>query len=182
MTHPAMAQRATIHRVNIDLCDSDRQVFEELQMSVARADSETAHRLVARLLAYCLYYERDIAFTGGVGAGDEPDVWIKEPGGRVKLWLEVGLPDPARLVKAARHCGEVVLLAYGRRLRDWHSEHRTDFDRVENVRVTELDLGFLDQLAAGLDRTIRWSLTVSGGTLYLTDGDRQLETSLRSLI
>ena len=176
-----MAQRATIHRVQIDLCDSDREVFEEIQMSVARADSETAHRLVARLLAYCLYYERDIAFTGGVGSGDEPDVWVEEPGGRVKLWLEVGLPDPTRLVKAARHCGQVVLLAYGRRLADWYSEHRTRFHRVENVTLTELDWGFLDQLAADLDRNLRWTLTVSGGTLYLTAGDRQLETTLRPL-
>src|SRR5215210_7091839 len=106
-----MAQRSTVHRIQIELSDTDRQVYETIQISVARADSETAHRLVARLLAYCLWYEPDIAFTGGVGAGDEPDVWVREPGGRVKTWIEVGLPDSARLVKASRHCGQVIVLA-----------------------------------------------------------------------
>src|SRR5687768_9251041 len=111
-----MAQRSTVHRVTIDLSDTDRQVYEQLQLSVARADSETMHRLTARLLAYCLHYEPGIAFSQGVGAGDEPDVWIKTPDDRVQTWIEVGLPDAKRLVKAARHCERVVLLAYGRAL------------------------------------------------------------------
>lgn len=177
-----MAQRSTIHRVNIQLCDTDRGVYEELQMSVARADSETPQRLAARLLAYCLCYEPDIAFTGGVGSGDEPDVWVKEPDGRVRLWVEVGLPDPKRLVRAARHCERVVLLAYGRRrLSLWQDENLAQLKGLENVTVAALDDGFLDQLVGLLERTIHWSLSVSGGTLYLTSGANELETTLRPI-
>lgn len=176
-----MAQRSTIHRVSIELSDTDRQVYEDLLLSVARADSETLHRLAARLLAYCLCYERDIAFTQGVGAGDEPDVWVKEPGDRVKTWIEVGLPDAKRLVKAARHCGRVVLLAYGRGLPRWEEEHLPQLAQAANVTVAALDLRVLDQLVARLDRNIVWSLTVTGGTLYLTTGGAQFETMLRPL-
>jgi len=177
-----MAQRATIHRVQIELSDTDRQVYEDIQLSVARADSETPQRLVARLLAYCLWYEPDIAFTAGVGSGDEPDVWVKEPGGRVKLWLEVGLPDPVRLTKAARHCGQVALLAYGRRLPDWRRENQPQLARLDNVTVAALDDAFLEELVGLLDRAIVWSLTVSGGTLYLTCGATQLETTLTPIV
>ena len=173
-----MAQKSTIHRVQIELSDTDRHVYEELQMSVARAESETPERLVARLLAYCLCYEPEIQFTGGVGAGDEPDVWVKEPGGRVKTWIEVGLPDPKRLTKAARHCARVVLLAYGRRLADWQTEHLAQLRGQDNITVASIELRFLDELVSLLDRSIVWSLTVSGGTLYLTSGGRQLETTL----
>jgi uncharacterized protein YaeQ len=176
-----MAQRSTIHTVQIELCDTDRQVYEELQMSVARADSETALRLVARLLAYCLCYEPDIAFTAGVGSGDEPDVWVKEPGDRVKRWIEVGLPDPKRLIKAARHSGDVVLLAYGHRVPAWEAEHLPLFVKLPNVTIAAFDVVFLEQLAALLDRRITWSLTVSGGTLYLTCGGREFESSLRHI-
>jgi len=176
-----MAQRSTVHRVSVELCDTDRQVYEDLQMSIARADSETLHRLVARILAYCVCFERDIAFTQGVGAGDEPDVWVKEPGDRVKVWIEVGLPDAKRLVKAARHCERVVLLAYGRGLPRWEADHLPQLADVGNVTVAALDLRFLDQLAALVDRNIIWGLTVSGGTLYLTAGKEQLETTLRPL-
>jgi uncharacterized protein YaeQ len=173
-----MAQRATIHRVKIDLCDTDRQVYEEIQLSVARADSETPRRLVARLLAYCLCYEPEIAFTAGVGSGDEPDVWVKEPGGRVKLWIEVGLPDPLRLSKAARHCERVVLLAYGHRLAAWQAEHLSQLETLHNITIAAVDLGFLDQLVRLVERSITWNLTISGGTLYLTSGKNQLETPL----
>lgn len=173
-----MAQRATIHRVNIELSDTDRHVYEEIQLSVARADSETPQRLVARLLAYCLCYEPDIVFTAGVGSGDEPDVWVKEPGGRVKVWIEVGLPDPKRLTNAARHCERVVLLAYGRRLEAWQAESVPLFAKFGNITVAALDGAFLDQLVALLDRNIVWSLTVSGGTLYLTSGKEQFESAL----
>ena len=173
-----MAQRSTIHRVQIELSDTDRQVYEDLQMSVARADSETPERLVARLLAYCLCYEPGIQFTGGVSAGDEPDVWVREPDGRVKLWVEVGLPDPKRLTKAARHCERVVLLAYGRRLGDWQGEHLARFRGMSNVTIASVELGFLDQLVQLLDQSIVWSLTVSGGVLYLTTDGRQFQTTL----
>ncbi len=172
-----MAQRSTIHRVSIELSDTDRQVYEEIQMSVARADSETAQRLVARLLAYCLCYERDIEFTGGVGSGDEPDVWVRELDGRVKVWIEVGLPDPKRLTKAARYCERVVLLAYGRRVTDWHTEALPQLSGHENITIASIDHRFVDQLVEQLDRTIVWSLTISGGTLYLSYGKHHLETT-----
>ena len=176
-----MAQRSTIHRVQIHLSDTDRQVYEEIQMSVARADSETEIRLIARLLAYCLCYEPDLAFTGGVGSGDEPDVWVKEPDGRVKLWLEVGLPDPKRLLRAARHCERVVLLAYGSRLRTWSAEHLPELRKMENITVAAFDHRLLDRLVGLLDRTVNWSLTVSGGTLYLASGKDELEGEMTHL-
>ncbi len=177
-----MAQRSTIHRVHIELADTDRQVYETLQMSVARADSETAHRLVARLLAYCLCYEPNIAFTGGVGAGDEPDVWVREPDARIKAWIEVGLPDAARLAKAARHCAQVMVFAYGKGFPRWEVDHLATLRDLRNVSVMVLDLSFLDQLVARVDRTIAWSLTVSGGTLYLTVDGTLFEETPRHLL
>lgn len=172
-----MAQRSTVHRVSIELADTDRQVFEDLQLSVARADSETAHRLAARLIAYCLCFEPDIEFTRGVCIGDEPDVWVREPGDRVKVWIEVGLPDPKRLARAARHCERVVALAYGRRLPDWTAEALAQVGSLSNITLASLDYRFLDQLITTLERTIVWSLTISGGTLYLTVGKQQFETA-----
>lgn len=177
-----MAQRSTVHRVSIELSDTDRQVYEELQLSVARADSETLHRLVARLIAYSLYYDRDLAFTQGVGAGDEPDLWIKRPDGRIAAWIEVGLPDAKRLLKAARHCEQVILLAYGRALPRWQSEHLPQLAQSANITVQALDFSIVDQLAAAVERTIVWSLVVSGGTLYLTAGHRQFEFTPESLL
>ncbi len=172
-----MAQRSTIHRINLEIADTDRQVYESVQMSIARADSETPQRMVARLLAFCLYWDPDLTFTGGVGAGDEPDLWIREPDGRVKTWIEVGLPDPKRLVKAARHCERVILLAYGRRIPEWQRDHLPALKEAK-VEMAVLEHSFQERLVAGLDRTVNWQLTISGGTVYLTDGRIQHEGTI----
>lgn len=181
-----MATKPTIHRATIDLSDVDRGVYEKLSMSLARADSETAERLLVRLLAFCLCYEEGIRFTGGVSSGDEPDVWVTElqpgMGERVKLWIEVGLPEARRLLKAARHCGRVILFAYGKRRAKWESDHLDELRERGNITVLGVDLDTLARLTDSLDRQIAWSLTVSGGAIYLTAGDQHIETSLQHVV
>jgi uncharacterized protein YaeQ len=51
-----MALPSTIYRFSLELSDIDRQIYESLQATVARHPSETEERLVARLLAYALFY------------------------------------------------------------------------------------------------------------------------------
>ena len=106
-----MALPTTIYRVNIQLSDVDRGVYEPLQSTVARHPSETEERLVARLLAYALFFEPELAFTKGISAVDEPDLWLKGPDGRVLLWVEVGMPEADRIIKAGRHTERVALVA-----------------------------------------------------------------------
>lgn len=181
-----MATKPTIHRATVDLSDVDRGVYEKLSMSLARADSETAERLIVRLLAYCLCYEEGIRFTGGVSSGDEPDVWVTslEPGmgERVKLWIEVGLPEAKRLLKAARHCERVILFAYGKKRAKWEADHLEELRERDNITMLGVDQAALALLAEALDRQINWSLTVSGGTIYLTAGGDHIETTLEHVV
>ncbi len=51
-----MALPSTIYRANIQLTDVDRSTYEALQATIARHPSETAERLVLRLLAYSICY------------------------------------------------------------------------------------------------------------------------------
>lgn len=181
-----MATKPTIYRATVELSDIDRSVYEKLQMSLARADSETAERLVVRLLAYCLCYEEGIRFTGGVSSGDEPDVWVTQlqpgMGERVKLWIEVGLPEAKRLLKAARHCERVILFAYGRKLAKWESDHLDELKERDNITVLAVDLDAIAGLIDSLDRQIAWTVTVSGGTIYITAGDRHVEFTLPCVV
>jgi len=174
-----MALPSTIYRASVQLSDLDRGVYEQLQTTIARHPSETAERLVARLLAYALCYEEGLGFTKGVGSGDEPDLWSKGPDGRVTLWVEVGLPDPDKLVKSCRHVERAVLFAFGPAQSRWLAQHLPKLAGSSNLTVIGLDFGFLGQLVAGLERAINWSLTVTEGALYLTIGDQTLETVLQ---
>lgn len=176
-----MALPSTIYRAGLQLADLDRHCYESLQITLAQHPSETPERLLARLLAYALCYREGLAFTRGVGAGDEPDLWAHEPDGRVALWVEVGLPDPARLQKAARHAGEVVLLAFGPTRFRWEGMHLATLARISNLRVLGLDYAFLGALSAGLQRTIDWAITITEGVLYLQRGGETLETKLQVL-
>ena len=173
-----MALPSTVYKASIQLSDVDRGVYETLQATVAQHPSETAERLVARLLAFAIFYEPDLAFTKGICATDEPDLWVKGPDGRVQFWVEVGLPEAERLIKASRHGERVALLACGRALANWDLQQLPKLERLANLTVISLDQAFIAQLAAQLERSINWSVTITEGIFYLTLADRTLETAI----
>jgi uncharacterized protein YaeQ len=174
-----MAQPSTIYRANIQFSDIDRGVYETLQTAVARHPSETEERLVARLLSYALFYEEDLLFTKGISVGDEPDLWSKGPDGRVLLWVEVGLPEPERLIKAARHAERVALLACGNSMPNWERQQLQKLASVANLTITTLDKEFMSRLVALLERSITWDITITEGTLYLQIAGESLVTRLQ---
>ena len=65
-----MALGATIYLFNIELADSDRGIYQALELRVARHPSESADYFLTRLLAYCFEYTEGIAFSNGLF---EPD-------------------------------------------------------------------------------------------------------------
>ena len=178
-----MALPSTIYRASVQLSDLDRQVYEQLQTTIAKHPSETEERLVARLLAYALCYREELAFTKGVGSGDEPDLWSKGADGRVQLWIEVGLPDPDRLVKSCRHVEQAVLFVFGQAQTRgrWLSLNLQKLGNSRNLTVLGVDSAFIGKLVENLQRAINWSLTVTEGALYLTVGDQVLESTLEHL-
>ena len=172
-----MALPVTIYKANIQLSDLDRDIYETLQTTVARHPSETEERLVGRLLAYALLYEEGLCFTKGISEGDDPDLWSKAPDDRIRSWIEVGLPDPERLLKARRHADQVTLLAFGSKLPSWERQHLDKLINSSNITVITLEQEFINQLVSRLKRTVSWSITVTEGNLYLQDGSETLETS-----
>ena len=175
-----MALPASIYRVNIQLSDVDRGVYEALQATVARHPSETEERLVARLLAYALFFEPELTFSKGLSAGDEPDLWVKGPDGRVSLWIEAGLPDADRIIKASRHSQRVALVASGRTLVNWEQQQLPKLLDIQNLLIFRFDQQFINCLVEKLARCISWDVTVSDGSLYINVGAETFETALQA--
>ena len=173
-----MALPSTIYRATIQLADTDRGVYESIQTTAAQHPSETAERLVARLLALAIFHEPGLSFTKGLSAADEPDVWVVGPDGRPALWVEVGLPDADRIVKAGRHAGRVCLLACGRALANWEQQHLPKLAKIANLTVASIDQAFIATVASTLERAINWSITITEGTLYLAMGNDTHETDI----
>ena len=173
-----MALPSTIYRASIQLSDTDRGVYETIQTTVAQHPSETVERLVARLLALAIFHETDLSFTKGLCAADEPDIWVVGPDGRPTLWVEVGLPDADRIIKASRHAGRVSLLACGRALANWEQQHLPRLEKVANLTVVSIEQTFIAGIAATLERVINWSITITEGALYLTIGSDTHEANI----
>jgi uncharacterized protein YaeQ len=171
----------TIHQATVQLADSDRGLYTELRVTLARHPSETAERLVTRLLAYALFYEEGLVFTRGLSDGDLPDLWLHDPTGALVLWLEVGLPDAARILKARRRAQRVMLLVAGRNLRLWQNTQLPQLQDTPGIGVWTVDAAVIQRLVAALERNIQWSVTVSGGVAYIAVGATTLETPVTCL-
>ena len=173
-----MALPATIYRATLELSDLDRGLYEKLETTVARHPSETSERLIARLFAYALCYNEDLSFTKGIAAADEPDLWTKEPDGRVREWIEVGLPDFDRLRKVSRHAERVILVASGNGLHRWQDQFLAKLAAIDNLTILALEPAFVARIVPLLQRAINWSLTITEGSIYLTIGTETLESTL----
>ena len=174
---PAMARGATIYRAVVELSNVDRGTYAELKPTLALHPSETEERMLVRLLAYALRYDESLSFGKGVSTPDEPDVMSRDGAGRFVEWIEVGQPEGKRLVKACRAAERVNVFAFGRGAERWREGELAKVDAPANLGVCHLADEFLASLGAELERSLRWSLTVSEGALFLTTGERTLETT-----
>ena len=173
-----MALTATVRRFEIALADSDRGVYEQLDLRVAQHPSESERYLVARVVARALEHAEGVDFSRGLAVDDEPALWQRDLRGDLQAWIEIGAPSPERLHRASKQCGRVAI--YGWRQLDALAAELTAraVHRADAIELFALDPDFLDAVAATLDRNNRWDLSVAGGTLYLATPKSQHETTV----
>lgn len=166
---------ATIHNFDIDLADQDRGVYETLALRVARHPSESEDYLWTRVLAYALEFVEGIEFSrGGLSDPDEPAITIRDLTGRIRSWIEVGLPDAARLHKASKAAPRVAVYL--------HKDPAQWLARIEGARihrggaidVRAVDRVLLANLTRRLERRVAFSISVNEGELYVCIGSDTL--------
>lgn len=175
-----MALPVTMRKFEISLADSDRQIYETLDLRVAQHPSESERYLVARVLARALEHAEGLEFSkGGVSDDDEPALVQRDLRGDLVAWIEIGSPSPDRVHKASKAAPRVAIYAWKNpeQLADAIRERKVHRDPELYALPPEL----LDGVAATLDRTNKWDLAVTGGTLYLTVGDKLFEGSASRL-
>ena len=168
-----MALGATIYNFDIDLADSDRHVYERIALRVARHPSESEEYLVARLLAYLLEYAEGIEFSGGVSDPDQPAIAIRDLTGAIKAWIDIGLPDAARLHKASKFAGaasRVVVYTHKDPAQFLKQLAGEKIHRAEAVELYAIDRALVAAMASRLDRRVAFSLSVNDRELYLSIG------------
>ena len=107
-----MALTATIYNFDVELADTDRNVYETLAVRMARHPSESEEYLIARLLAYLLEFTVGIEFSRGVSTPEEPAIAVRDLTGALKTWIDIGTPDADRLHKASKLAERVVVYTH----------------------------------------------------------------------
>ncbi len=173
-----MALAATIYNITIELSDTDRGVYETLELRVARQPSETVEYMLVRILAYCLEYTEGIALTQGVAAGDEPAVWVRDLTGKVTAWIEVGLPDAERLHRGSKLAGRAAVYTHRDVEQLLNQLNGKKIHRAAEIPIYALDRRFTDALAGLIERRTTLALSVTDSELYVSVGDRTLNCTL----
>lgn len=173
-----MALGATIYTFDIDLADSDRAVYETLNLRVAQHPSETDDYLFTRVIAYCLEYAEGIAFSKGLSDPGDPAIAVRDLTGALQAWIDIGLPEPERLHRASKAAPRVAVYTH-KDPEQWAVKlAAAKIYRAEKLEVFAVDRAWLLQLVARLERRMRFSLARSEGEIYLTFGDATLQTVL----
>ena len=170
-----MALTATIYSFDIQLADVDRGVYEPLAFKVACQPSETEEYLMSRVLAYCLEYAEGIVFSKGIAEPELPALAVRDLTGALKVWIDVGAPDAARLHQASKAAPRVAVYT--------HREPRHVLQALTGERIHKADAlelyAFDRDLIAGLverlDRRNTWELSVTDRHVYVMIGGETIE-------
>ena len=174
-----MALKATVHRVELSVADLDRNYYEDFHLTLAQHPSETAERLMVRVLAFALNADAQLTFGRGLSHEDEPALWRKSLTGDVELWIDVGHPDERRLRRACGRAQRVKVYCYAGRASDlWWRQNEGGLARLSNLSVAILRVPDIDRLA---ERNMKLQCTIEGGYAWITNGDLQCEAIVEPL-
>jgi uncharacterized protein YaeQ len=173
-----MALTATIHRFDVELADSDRHVYESLALRVARHPSESPEHLVTRVLAYALEFTEGIQFSRGLADPDAPAIEVRDLTGALRAWIDVGQPDVDRLHRAAKAADRVTVYTHRAPARLLGRLAGERIHRAEAVEIYAIDPALVGALAERLERRMAFSVSVTGGDLYVVVGAETLAGSV----
>ena len=176
-----MALGATIYTFKIALADSDRGVYESLDLRVARHPSETEDYLLTRVLAYCLEYAEGISFSTGLSDSDQPAISVRDLTGALRVWIDIGAPEAARLHRAAKLSPRVAVYTHkdGGQLAARLGAER--IHRAEALELYAVDRDWLADLSARLARRMEFALTISDRHVYLSLGADTLTCAINGM-
>jgi uncharacterized protein YaeQ len=176
-----MALTATIYNFDVELADSDRQVYESLSLRVAQHPSESDEYLIARVLAYLLEYREGIEFSRGVSDPDQPTISVRDLTGRITTWIDIGTPDSTRLHKASKAAERVVVYCHKEGTQWLKGLAAAGIHRADQLELYSIDRGFIAEMVARLDRRMAFSLSITDRELYLSIGADNLTGQVERL-
>lgn len=174
-----MALSATVYHVEIELSDIDRNVYETLDLRIARHPSESMPYFLTRTIAYALLYEEGIAFSkGGLSSADDPALTIRDLQGNLRVQVEIGTPSAERLHKASKASPRLVVFTQNDPRLLIREAGTREIHKADQIEVYALEPKFLNRLGEITDRNAKWTLMRNDGELYVTVGKETVSGTL----
>ncbi len=175
-----MALKATIHKASVSFSDLDRNVYANHEITIARHPSETAERMMVRLLAWVL----NAPETNDHGALElGKDMWEPEEPSLVQYDLtglrmheiEIGQPEEKRLVRACGRSKRVTVYSFANATAAWWAGVAEKLAKVRNLTVWQLPPEQVEALGALVDRTMELQITLQDGVINVDGGGNSVE-------
>jgi uncharacterized protein YaeQ len=174
-----MALSATLYSFEINLSDSDRNVYQLLAFRAAKHPSETDEYFMTRVLAYCLEYQEGLSFSkGGLSEPDAPALAVHDLTGAIVRWIEIGLPEPARLHRASKASPQVAVYSHKDVSLLLTRLAAEKIHRADEIQINTFDRELIPSLCARLTRRMSFDLVVTEGQLYLSLGEDTISGSV----
>ena len=175
-----MALKPTIYKFRINLSDTNRDLYDATQMTLAQHPSETTARMMARVLAYCLQWQPDLAFTKGLSTTEEPDLWVKSLDDQTLLWVDVGEPSLDRIKKSTRIAQQVIVYSFNSKSDVWWEQSKNKAHQYP-ASIYRLDADAVEALANVVARTMDLSVMITGDSLFIDCEQGSFEVAVTTL-
>ena len=159
-----MAQKATIYKVELSVCDMDRHYYETHKLTVAKHPSETDERLMVRILAFALNAHEQLEMTKGLSTDDEPDIWQKSLSGELELWVALGLPSEKIVRQSCGKADQVIIYTYGGTTAEvWWEKIKNSTTRFDNLQVLNFAENDTNELGKLANRSMKVQVNIQDG-------------------
>tara|TARA_R110002073_G_scaffold282125_2_gene446350 strand:- start:1098 stop:1730 length:633 start_codon:yes stop_codon:yes gene_type:complete len=175
-----VAIKPTIYKLKISLSDLNRDIYDSLNLTIARHPSETMERMMVRVLAFCLNTREQLLFCKGLSDTEEPDLWAHSLDGNLELWIDVGEPAADRVKKSSRVADQMRVYCFNNKAPTWWQQNRDQLSQL-TVDIYRFEWEQVQALAAISDRGMDFSITLSGDSVYVASELGECELKLETL-
>jgi uncharacterized protein YaeQ len=175
-----VALKPTVYKFKIALSDLNRSHFDALSVTVAKHPSENDERMMTRLLAYCINAQEGLSFGAGLSEVDDPAISLTTLDDQIALWIDVGEPAVDRIKKATRKAKQVKVYSFNTKTDVWWEQGKGQFSQL-NADFYRFDWHEIQTFAAMLERTMDFSVTISGNSAYIATAKGECEVHWQTL-
>lgn len=182
-----MALKSTIFKAKLSIADIDHSYYADHDLTLARHPSETNERMMVRLVAFAINAHElndrcggdgTLAFGAGLSDPDEPDLWLQDFNGTVRLWVEIGQPEDKPLIKACGKSELVRVYCFHHAADVWWQRIESKLARLDKLQVFRIESNISQQLAAMADKSMQLQATLQDDTITLSNDSASIPISL----